>query len=215
MGNAQEYDQIAQEVFFPIYEVIAADILSCTKKTAGRLLDLGCGGGHLGLKVLQAAEHMTGILMDCNPEAAFIAEKRAGDWGLGNRAMVVIGDVHQIPLPDGCIDLAVSRGSIGFWKDVKQAFSEIIRVLKPGGCMFIGSGMGSNKEVCAEVTRKMKAKNPDWPDCVHRISNGLTGEDFLAILNKLGARCEVIDDRDRGKWTILCRKETPEVQTAE
>lgn len=205
MGNAREFDRIAQEIFFPMYEVIVSDIIDCTKKTSGRMLDLGCGGGHLGLTMLKSAKDMTGILLDSNPEAAAIADQRAGEWGLRSRSFTVVGDVHQIPLPDGSIDLAISRGSIMFWKDTGKAFSEILRVLAPGGRTFIGSGMG-NKELGEEITRKMKKMNPDWPDCVHRSSNGHTMEDYRAILTKLGAQFEFINNKNQGKWIIFCKK---------
>lgn len=206
MGNALEFDHIAQEIFFPIYEVIVSDIINHTKKASGRLLDLGCGGGHLGLTMLKTAKDMTGILLDNNPEAAAIADRRAADWGLRERAVVIVGDVHQIPLPDASVDLVISRGSIGFWKDIEKAFSEILRVMAPGGYTFIGSGMG-NKELGDEIARKMKQINPDWPDCVRRASNGYTAEDYRAVLNKLGAQFEMMTNKDKGKWTILCKKE--------
>jgi 2-polyprenyl-3-methyl-5-hydroxy-6-metoxy-1,4-benzoquinol methylase len=51
--NAMEFDKIAQEIFFPIYPVIADDILKLTGIRSGRLLDVGSGGGHLGLWVFK------------------------------------------------------------------------------------------------------------------------------------------------------------------
>ena len=46
-----------------------------------------------------------------------------------HRFMLLQGDVHHMPLCQGTVHLAVSRGSIFFWEDQKRAFKEIHRVL--------------------------------------------------------------------------------------
>ncbi|NTV91652.1 MAG: class I SAM-dependent methyltransferase, partial [Clostridiales bacterium] len=152
MNSAEEFDQIAQNIFFPIYDVIAKDILAHTGKTGGRVLDLGCGGGHLGLSVLKNAVGMTAILMDSNPDAALIADRRSVEWGLCDRAVAIVGDAHEIPLPDESVELVVSRGSMFFWQDPEKAFREIDRVLAPGGMSYIGGGMG-NRELAEGIEK--------------------------------------------------------------
>jgi ubiquinone/menaquinone biosynthesis C-methylase UbiE len=203
--NAREFDKIAQEIFYPIYPVIAGDILKETGIRAGRLLDIGSGGGHLGLSVLKAAPGLTGVLLDIDPEAVLIADRRAAEWGLGNRVVAVRGRAEEIPLADGSVDLIVSRGSIHFWDDVDKAFSEILRVLTSGGMTYIGSGMGSRK-LNEEIAEKMKTANPDWPDCVHRIAKGHTIDDYRAILTDQGVEFKTLSGEDKGKWTIVCKK---------
>ena len=206
MSSAYEFDYVAQEILFPIYSVIADDMLSYTGVREGRMLDVGCGGGHMGLSVLKAAPGLRGILLDKNPEAVSIAERRAAEWGLRDRTVAVVGDVQQIPLADASIDLAVSRGSLPFWTDLEKAFSEILRVLAPGGMAYLGGGMG-NEELARTVERKMREFNPDWPGCIHRKSNGLTADDYRLILEKLGAKFEILESDSKGKWTIICKRQ--------
>lgn len=209
MNHAEDFDWIAENIFFPIYEVIAKDILAYSPIASGRILDLGCGGGHLGLSVLKQEEGLSAVLLDRNPDAATIAERRAAQWGLRQRATPVVADVSRIPLPDGCIDLAVSRGSFGFWPDEALAFSEIFRVLVPGGKAYIGGGFG-NRRLKAEIVEKMKTFNPDWPACVHRKTNGFTAEDYGKILSRLGAEFKFVDEEEKGFWILLqkpCRME--------
>ena len=201
MGNAYEFDKIAQEIFFPIYAVIAKDIIRVSGVTEGRLLDLGCGGGHLGLSVLKATL-MTATLIDKNPDAVEIAARRAAGWGLTGRARVIPGDVHKLPLPDASVDLAVSRGSVGFWEDETKAFSEIYRVLAPGGMTYIGGGFG-NKALKASITRKMKVINPEWPQSLKRITNGFEAQDYDRLLGELHYEHEIIDDDEKGMWIIV------------
>jgi ubiquinone/menaquinone biosynthesis C-methylase UbiE len=211
-GNAFEFDDIAQNIFFPIYGAIALDIVATTGKRAGRVLDLGCGGGHLGLSLLKATG-MSAVLLDKNPDAVGIAQRRATQWGLGERALAVRGDAMDIPLADASIDLAVSRGSVGFWADEEKAFSEILRVLSPGGMSWIGGGMG-NGELKRQITVKMKARNPEWPDCLKKITNGYGAAEYRVLLEGLPLKAggcppfsfRVIDEPDRGMWIVIERE---------
>lgn len=208
LHNAKEFDKIAQEIFFPIYMVIAEAALAATGKSCGRVLDIGCGGGHLGLSVMKAAPGMTGVLLDIDPEAVVIAERRTADWGLRDRAVAICGNAEALPLADDSVDLIVSRGSIHFWDDVEKAFREIYRVLAPGGKTYIGSGMG-NKKLGEDIALKMKARNPDWPACVQRNSKGQSIEDYREIMQRLDMTFEILSGEETGKWTILCKK--PEI----
>lgn len=129
MSAAHEYDDIAENVFSPIYAVICDDIIKATGITSGILLDIGCGGGHLGLTMLKKSDFKVGVLCDSNPEAIKIAQARAYEWDLCDRAKVVLQDVHHMDFADNYADLIISRGSMGFWSDQAAAFKEIYRIL--------------------------------------------------------------------------------------
>ena len=47
MNSREDFDKIANEIFFPIYEVIAQEALRILGRKNGVCLDVGCGGGHL------------------------------------------------------------------------------------------------------------------------------------------------------------------------
>jgi len=51
-------------------------------------------------------------------------------------------DVEDMSFKDGEFDLIFSRGSYRFWKNKTKAFSEVYRVLRPGGFAVIGGGFG-------------------------------------------------------------------------
>lgn len=205
MNDREDFDQIAEEVFFPAYEVIAQGALGTFGKYEGTCLDLGCGGGHLGLHIVKASK-MDVILLDISEAALVIAEQRALDWGLAGRAKTLVSDVHHIGLPDNSCDLIVSRGSIGFWgnaEDMKQAFAEIHRVLAPDGVTYIGKGFGSS-EVTEKIKAKMKTRHPEWPKSVENVTNGFDADDYVGFLSECGIQAVIIND-ERGVW-ILMRK---------
>lgn len=198
-----DYDEIAENIFAPLYPVVADGILRRTGVTAGRMLDIGCGGGHLGYCLLKKTS-LAGDFIDILPEAAETCRNRGEALGLGGRAKVTTGDVHALPYPDGAFDLVISRGSIGFWADYESAFREIYRVLAPGGKTYIGSGLG-NRQTRQAINQKMKERDPGWPNSIKRKQRSVSSEEFGRIFRRIGASYEIIENEDEGRWFILSK----------
>jgi len=200
-NKAIEFDSIAENVFKPIYPVIAAKLLEIAgvNREDGTLIDIGCGGGHLGL----AMSDIFGggvLLLDKNGEAVRLAEKRIPQ-NERNRIKPITGDVHGIPLDNETVTLAVSRGSMWFW-DKEKSISEILRILKPGGAAVIGGGFGS-KELEDEIVAKMSAiDNCDWKNSRKKFTEGQSPSDYAKILDEMGINNRVIND-ESGEWLFF------------
>ena len=98
-----------------------------------RVLDLGCGAG----TDLLIAAQMTGptgraIGIDMTPAMLDRARSSATAMGLGN-VEVHHGLIESLPLEDESIDIVISNGVIDLIPDKEAVFSEIDRVLRPGG----------------------------------------------------------------------------------
>ncbi len=152
--NAEKFDQIAREVFAPAYPVIAGQILNKSQISKGLCIDLGCGGGYLGLAVAQESD-LNVYLMDINQEMLKFAQQNVVERKFESRVKLLSGDVHDIPLETGSIHLAVSRGSMFFWGNKPKAFQEIYRILAPGGMAFIGGGFGT-LEIRQQIEREIR-----------------------------------------------------------
>jgi SAM-dependent methyltransferase len=95
-----------------------------------RVLDLGCGGGHVTLNVAPHAVAITAY--DLAPEMLAVTVKAAADRGLGN-VTAQQGTVEVLPFADGQFDCVFSRYSAHHWRDLRSGLREARRVLKPGG----------------------------------------------------------------------------------
>jgi len=202
--DVSKFDKIAREVFAPAYPLIAAQVVERTGITEGVCLDIGCGGGYLGLALAQT----TGLFVrffDQSREMLEIVRCNIAAHGLETRTDTLSGDVESIPLPDGSVNLAVSRGSVFFWDQV-QAFQEIYRVLAPGGMSYIGGGFGS-AELKAEINRKMEARPEDNGQWRERMAKNLGADaprQFEEALRSAGIPDFEIDNSDdRGLWVII------------
>jgi len=194
--SPREFDRIARHIFAPIYPVIAGQITERTGVASGICLDLGSGGGYLGL-ALAASTDLNLVLLDSSAEMVRIAHENIAAAEMEKRMSAIHGDVHRIPLRAASVDLVVSRGSVFFWEDKAAAFSEIRRVLRPGGRVYIGGGMGT-PALMEEITARMKAINRELR---HGPGDSRSSEeDYRGILRNAGfVRYEVRRD-ETGFW---------------
>jgi len=103
----------------------------------GEAVDLGCGPGHLAIKLAQLASGLRVTGVDLSDEMLAQAEGHARQAGLGDRVSFCRGDAAQIPFPDGSLDLVVSTLSLHHWSDPVAVLDEIARVLRPGGAFLV------------------------------------------------------------------------------
>jgi arsenite methyltransferase len=100
-----------------------------------RVLDLGCGAGTDSLVAAQMVGEqgrVTGI--DMTPQ--MLAKARAAALALGaTNVDFVEGEAERLPFEDESFDVVLSNGVIDLIPDKDEVFSEIFRVLTPGGRM--------------------------------------------------------------------------------
>lgn len=208
MNNpAVKFDQLVHEVFAPCYPVIASQILDKAGISQGLCLDLGCGSGFLGLAIAEASG-MELCLLDNDPEMLALCRLNAESRGLSSPIRLQQGDVHDIPLPDASVHLAVSRGSMFFWENQVQAFAEIRRVLAPGGMAYIGGGFGT-PELKRQIDLEMERRSEDWKQhLAERIGPGC-GDKYRQILPRAGIDKYEIDHGPVGLWIIFAGTASP------
>ena len=64
---------------------------------------------------------------------ASLAAARMAREGIDERVDVCVGDVAALPLPDSSVDLVTSSFSVHHWPDAAAGFTEVHRILRPGG----------------------------------------------------------------------------------
>lgn len=200
-NKAESFDRMVQEVFAPVFPVIARDFLKKSGITAGTCLDIGCGTGYMGLALAEASD-LEVTLLDCDQEMLGIAKRNCAKRQLNHRVKLLEADVHEIPCEDESIQLVVSRGSVFFWQDQAQAFREIYRVLAPGGMAFVGGGFGT-AELKSQIDSEMLERNPNWLEDLQGRIGPEAPPAFNEVLTKSGIPGFEIDHTPVGMWVII------------
>ncbi|MDB5405295.1 MAG: SAM-dependent methyltransferase [Rhodospirillales bacterium] len=95
-----------------------------------RVLDLGCGGGHVSFRVAPLVAEV--VAYDLSPDMLDEVARQAAARGLANIATRQ-GNVETLPFADASFDIVLSRYSAHHWRNLDAALREARRVLKPGG----------------------------------------------------------------------------------
>lgn len=125
------------------------------------VLDLGSGGG---IDVLLSARRVgpTGKAygLDMTDDMLALARENQRKSGLDNVEFLK-GEIENIPLPDGSVDVIISNCVINLSGDKDRVLREAFRVLKPGG-RFAVSDVVVRGDVPAEIRRNMEL----WVGCI-------------------------------------------------
>jgi ubiquinone/menaquinone biosynthesis C-methylase UbiE len=202
-ADARQYDTFANTDFARIYPVIANQILDRTGITEGTCIDIGSGPAALAL-ALATLSVLKVTALDSSPEMFELAQKNIRLRGMDDQVVPVTGDVHAIPAADATFNLVVSRGSYHFWDDLVVAFSEIRRVLKPGGIAYIGGGYGSSlirDEVLAHRKERGIVDDAAHPTRI-RFRKFRAGEIEASIEAAGISDYQIIND-DTGFWIVI------------
>jgi ubiquinone/menaquinone biosynthesis C-methylase UbiE len=113
---------------------LAAVVEKLKQKPLGRVLDLGCGAGHLSFATAPFAESV--VAYDLAPEMIEIVSREARQRGHENLS-VQRGQVEELFFEDRTFDWVVTRYSAHHWNDVRRALREVRRVLKSEGLLIV------------------------------------------------------------------------------
>lgn len=98
-------------------------------KGGGRLLDVGAGTGAIGREALRRKSDLQVTAVDFSPQMVEVG--RHGPCG--GRIVWCLADALHLPFPDATFDAVMSGYLVRNVIDVRRAFKEQIRVVKPGG----------------------------------------------------------------------------------
>ena len=102
--------------------------------TGQRVLELGFGPGWALQRLLaRGASHVTGV--EVSEVMIASASRRLKSEIAARRATLIDGDVTSLELSDASVTRALAVYSAMFWPDQPRAFSELSRVLAPGGIL--------------------------------------------------------------------------------
>ena len=102
-------------------------------KTGDTVVDLGSGAGN-DCFVARALVGETGKVIGVDMTEAMIAKAKVNNKKLGfDNVEFRLGDIENMPVDADSVDVVISNCVLNLVPDKDKAFSEIFRILKPGG----------------------------------------------------------------------------------
>lgn len=182
---------------------------------AARLLDLGCGAGHVSFHAAPLVREV--VAYDLSQQMLDVVAGAAVDRGLGNIS-TVRGAAERLPFADGEFDFVFSRYSAHHWSDLGLALREVRRVLKPGGVaafidvMSPGSPLFDTYLQSVEVLRDTShVRDYSAAEWLHQVS-----EAGLHTRSSCGVRMRSTQElySRRRRWRVVLRVAIRQLQQA-
>lgn len=126
------------------------------------VLDHACGAGtDLLLAALRVGAVGRAIGVDMTPGMRAAAEHAAREAGLADIVEVRAGVFEELPIDEASVDVVLSNGVVNLAPDKPKVFSEICRVLKPGGRLYLADVV-----VARELKLEARSSPELWAACI-------------------------------------------------
>ena len=128
-----EWDEV-RALDLPADAIAAALTNALPAGRIGRLLDIGCGTGHLLERVAPRVDSALGV--DASRDMLALARTRLAERHLSQCA-VRQADMYRLPLADAAFDVVTLQMVLHYAEDPAAALAEAARVLRPGGRLIV------------------------------------------------------------------------------
>lgn len=142
------------------------------------VLDLGSGGGiDVILSARRVAPTGKAFGLDMTDEMLDLARRNAVEAGVDNVELLK-GEIEDVPLPNGSVDVIISNCVINLSTDKPAVFAEMFRVLRPGGRVGVSDVVAEDRLTAAD-----RAERGDHVGC---IAGALSVSEYEAGLEAAG-----------------------------
>jgi ubiquinone/menaquinone biosynthesis C-methylase UbiE len=143
--------------------------------------------------------------LDITPAMLEVGKREAAREGLNNMVFVM-GDAMELPFLQDSFDIALSRLAFHHFPDIEQPFSEMARVLRPGGRLAL-----IDMEAAPEALRDREDEIERMRDPSH--VRNLNREELTALFTAHGFSVELYEKTEipvsLNSWLELTKTPTP------
>jgi ubiquinone/menaquinone biosynthesis C-methylase UbiE len=121
-------------------------------RTYGRSLEIGAGTGYFSLNMLQAGVLTDAVCTDISPGMLDALQDNARRLELD--VETVACDAEALPFEDASFDVVFGHAVLHHLPDLDRAFSEFVRVLRPGGLLFFAGEPSRYGDRLADIPKR-------------------------------------------------------------
>lgn len=138
MDLAKEADAYAKADFSDVNAAFVERLVELTREVGPAVaVDLGTGPGHIPVLVARARSDWRVFGVDASHAMLVLARSVVVKAGLEERITLLEGDAKRLPLPSNSADVVYSNSILHHITDNARLWSEIRRIARPGGFVFV------------------------------------------------------------------------------
>jgi len=170
-----------------------------------RLLDLGTGTALIPIEVCQRNADLRVIATDLANEMLKLAEVNLQQAGLEHVISLERADAKNLSYADQAFDGVISNSLIHHIPDPRSVFQEMVRVVKPGGLIFVRDLLRPDSQNELEYLVDLCAgqANPHQRQLFHdSLHAALTLNEVQGILQECGLPTTAVKITSDRHWTV-------------
>ncbi len=217
MDDAQEaadYDQIDNAA---VNATFATDLLELAPDPQ-RCFDMGTGTALIPIQLCKRRPTVAVVAIDMSDSMLRIAARNVAAAGLGDRIALDNRDGKHTGYPAAAFDVAMSNSIIHHIPDAAQAFAEMLRLVRPGGAIFVRDLLRPETDPQVRALVELHATPPadargELRAMYERqqrlfdasVRAALTVDEVRAIVGPLGIPADRIQQTSDRHWTLALR----------
>lgn len=130
----------------------------------GKFLDIGCGGGANLSRMIKRSQHAIVTGVDYSAVSVEMSRKVNAEAIAKGRCNVLEANVSSLPFKDENFNVITAFETVYFWPDIVKCFTEVNRVLVPGGVFLIvneDDGLSGANQKWEKMIDGMHTYTPD------------------------------------------------------
>ncbi len=132
--EARDYDAMDHST---VNRVFVADFLAFRPDSPGHVLDVGTGTAQIPIELCRSTQHLQVVALDAAEEMLKLARENVAQAGFDLRIEIATGNARAMPYPSESFDAVISNSIVHHIPDPYEVFSEMVRVCRAGGVLFV------------------------------------------------------------------------------
>ena len=169
------------------------------------VLDVGTGTAQIPLLLCQSTSAARVVAVDYARHMLNLADEHIREAGLGQRLFLQRADAKKLPYADGAFSAVISNSIVHHLPEPRLALTEMLRVLAPGGLLFIRDLMRPPDEgqVRHLVETYAAGANPQQRNLFEAsLRAALTLEEIRGVIGELGLYGDAVQATSDRHWTL-------------
>lgn len=208
--DAREYDSMDHR---EVNQAFTKDFLDKRDPEDGFLiLDVGTGTAQIPIVICQHDPRFIIHALDLAKSMLDIANQNIQANSFQNQIITILQDAKKLSFPDNHFDAVISNSIIHHIPDPALVFSEMVRVTKPGGLLFVRDLMRPLIEpAVARLVKLHAAQATPYQQKLFgdSLRAALTEQEVWNMVGELGFGKETVRQSSDRHWTWIARKRIP------